>query len=153
MPKKNKYELERVQRRAARFVSGRYHNTSSVSDIIGNLNWETLEQRRMRVRVTMFYKITNNVVAIDLNQYVTHQQKITRFTNKLQFQTYSTTKDYFKCSSFPQTIRIWNSLPASIIVPSQSLDQFKTPRLQILNPTSVQCIYMLYLRSDGPTAL
>jgi hypothetical protein len=74
----------------------------------------------------MFYEITNNVVAIDPNQYVTRQQKITRSTNKLQFQTYSTTKDYFKYSFFPQTMRIWNSLPARIVVPGQSLDQFKT---------------------------
>ena len=114
--------------------------------MISNLNWETLEQRRMRVRVTMFYKITNNVVAIDLNQYGTHQQKITRFTNKLQFQTYSTTKDYFKYSFFPQTTRIWNSLPASIIVPGQSLDQFKTPRLQILNtPFFLYSVYTCYI--------
>ena len=49
-------------------------------------------------------------LAIDPNQYVT-QQKITKSTNKLQFQTYSTTKDYFKYGFFPQTIRIWNSLP------------------------------------------
>ena len=89
--------------------------------MISNLNWETLEQKRMRARVTMFYKITN-IVAIDPNQYVTHQQKITRSSNKLQFQTYSTTKDYFKYSFFPQTTRIWNSLPASIVVPGQSLD-------------------------------
>ena len=34
-------------------------------------------------RVMMFYKITNNVVAIDPNKCVTHQQKITRSTNKL----------------------------------------------------------------------
>jgi hypothetical protein len=113
--KKNKDKLERVQRRAACFVSGRYHNRSSVSDMISNLNWETLEQRRMIARVTMFYKITNNVVAIHPNQYVTHQQKITRSTNKLQFQTYSTTKDYFKYSFFPQTICIWNSLPATLL--------------------------------------
>jgi hypothetical protein len=51
---------------------------------------------------------------------------ITRFTNKLQFQTYSTTKDYFKYSFFPQTIRIWNTLPASIVVPGPSLNQSKT---------------------------
>ena len=65
-------------------------------------------------------------VTIDPNQYVTLQQKITRSTNKLQFQTYSTTKDYSKYGFFPQTIRTWNSLPASIVVPGQSLDQFKT---------------------------
>jgi hypothetical protein len=67
-------------------------------------------------------------MAIDPNRYVTHQQKTTRSTNKMQFQTYSTTKDYFKYSFFPQTICIWNSLPlpVSIVVPDQSLDQFKT---------------------------
>ena len=65
-------------------------------------------------------------MAIDPIRYVTHQQKTTRSTNKMQFQTYSTTKDYFKYSFFPQTMRIWNSLPARIVVPGQSLDQFKT---------------------------
>ena len=38
-------------------INCRYHNTSSVSDMISNLNWETREQRRMRARVTMFYRI------------------------------------------------------------------------------------------------
>jgi hypothetical protein len=37
--------------------------------MINNLKWETLEQRRMRAKVTMFYKITNNVVAIDPNDF------------------------------------------------------------------------------------
>ena len=66
----------------------------TITDMKSNRDLETLEQRRMRTRVTMFYKITNNIVAIDPNQYVTHQQKIPWSTNKLQFQTYITTKDY-----------------------------------------------------------
>jgi hypothetical protein len=66
----------------------------TITDMKSNRDLETLEQRRMRTRVMMFYKITNNSVAIDPNQYVTHQQKIPWSTNKLQFQTYITTKDY-----------------------------------------------------------
>jgi hypothetical protein len=55
----NKDEIEKVQRRAARFVTGRYHNTSSVSSMIDHLNWESFEQRRQKVRVIMLLKIPN----------------------------------------------------------------------------------------------
>ena len=41
-----KYELEKVQRRAARIVSNRHRNTSSVGDMLTDLGWETLEKRR-----------------------------------------------------------------------------------------------------------
>ncbi|CAC5391136.1 unnamed protein product [Mytilus coruscus] len=33
--------LEMVQRRAARYVTNRYHNTSSVSDMLNQLEWKT----------------------------------------------------------------------------------------------------------------
>lgn len=46
--KTQKHNIETVQRRAARFVTNRYHNTSSVSEMIDNLNWPTLETRRVR---------------------------------------------------------------------------------------------------------
>jgi hypothetical protein len=47
-----------VQRRAARFVTNRYHNKSSVNDMLGNLKWQTLEEKRTNyARLTMLYKI------------------------------------------------------------------------------------------------
>jgi hypothetical protein len=33
-------QIEQIQRRAARYVSNRYHNTSSVTDIMSDLNWD-----------------------------------------------------------------------------------------------------------------
>ena len=57
-------QIEKVQRRAARYVTNRYHNTSSVTDMLQNLNWPSLEMRRTRVRLIMFYKIIHHVVAI-----------------------------------------------------------------------------------------
>jgi hypothetical protein len=43
-----KLPIEQIQRRAARYVSNRYHNTSSVTDMMSDLNWAPLEVRRIR---------------------------------------------------------------------------------------------------------
>ena len=59
------YQLEMVQRRAARWVTGRYHNTSSVSDTLRSLDWQSLEQRRVFSRLSMLFKIRHHLVAID----------------------------------------------------------------------------------------
>ena len=42
----------------------RFHCTSSVTDMLQNLNWPSLEITRTRVRLIMFYKIIHHVVAI-----------------------------------------------------------------------------------------
>ena len=108
--KKNKDEIEKVQRRAARFVTGRYHNTSSVSSMIDHLNWESLEQRCQKARVIMLYKIIHNEVNINPQSYLKKQERTTRSAHPYQFQIYSPTTDYFKYSFFPQTVCICNSL-------------------------------------------
>ena len=59
------YQLRMVQRRAARWVTGRYHNTSSVSDMLRSLDWRSLEQRRVDSRLSMLFKILYHLVAID----------------------------------------------------------------------------------------
>jgi hypothetical protein len=54
-----------VQRRASRYVVNRYHNTSSVTSILEELKWPTLEERRKRARLVLMYKIVNDLVKID----------------------------------------------------------------------------------------
>jgi hypothetical protein len=49
-----KLQIEKIQRRAARYVSNRYHNTSSVTDMMSDLNWAPLEVRRIRYRLIFF---------------------------------------------------------------------------------------------------
>ena len=46
-PHQKKYvnQLEMVQRRAASYVLNRYHNRSSVTDMLNHLKWETLAHR------------------------------------------------------------------------------------------------------------
>ena len=49
--KYNSDKVERVQRRAARFVKSRYTRYSSVSDILDELRWLPLSQRRQEARL------------------------------------------------------------------------------------------------------
>ena len=68
--KNQDYQLEIIQRRAARFVLRRYHNASSVTDMLHQLNWESLCQRRAKMRLTMFYKSEHALVALPLPNVV-----------------------------------------------------------------------------------
>ena len=115
------YHLEMVQRRAARWVTGRYHNTSSVSDMLRGLDWRSLEQRRVDSRLTILYKIRNHLVAIDENLYL--QRGSGR--REYQYRQLRADEDYTSFSFFPRTVIQWNQLPSQICL-AQSLDSFKT---------------------------
>ena len=63
------YKLEMVQRRYARFVFGDYRTTSSVSAMINQLQWPTLQERRAQAKATMMYRIVYNLY-MALSPYV-----------------------------------------------------------------------------------
>lgn len=122
----NIQQIEKVQRRAARFVSNRYHNTSSVSDMITDLNWPSLEIRRLRSRLIMFYKIVHHKVAIyPENNLLIPSNSRTRHSNTHTFRQIGTNKDCYKFSFYPRTVCQWNMLPL-IAHQSVSVDTFKS---------------------------
>ena len=81
--------VEKVQRRAARWVTGRYHNKSSVSDMIHHLGWRGLEQCRVDSRLCMLYKIRHGLVDIPLGQFMTLQR------DGVHFQTIYARTNYY----------------------------------------------------------
>ena len=105
--------IEKVQRRAARFVFNQYHNMSSPTDMIRQLEWKSLEQRRRKARLTMFYKIQHGLVAIPLPAIVTRALR-PRPGYPHQYQTNYYRTDSYKNSFFPLAIKQWNILPSSI---------------------------------------
>jgi len=117
-------QVEMVQRRAARFVSNRYRNTSSVQDMLTNLNWESLETRRKKIQLTLLYKITNNLIDINPKDYLQKTNSRTRASHQQKYLPYSTKTDCYKHSFFPNTIPLWNRLPASV-AEAPSLASFK----------------------------
>ena len=71
---KNIRELEMVQRRAARFVTGDYRTTSSVTRMLEALQWTKLQQRRKRANVIMLYRIVNHLITISPQPYIIPRQ-------------------------------------------------------------------------------
>jgi hypothetical protein len=61
----NKFEA--VQRRAARFATGDYQCTSSVTSMLQQLQWHTLQSRRAYAQTVMMYRIVYNLVDIPAN--------------------------------------------------------------------------------------
>lgn len=68
--KQNRDRVEMVQRRAARYVLNNYDRSASVTEMLKQLDWDTLELRRKKARLTMLYKMRHNLVAIDQQKYL-----------------------------------------------------------------------------------
>ena len=108
--------LERVQRKAARFCSQNYNSYASVTDMIKDLGWATLETRRRQFRLTLMYKITNGLIDIDSRKYLIHHpESRTRGSHQFKFRVSYGSKDIFKFSFFPRTIADWNRRPKAIV--------------------------------------
>ena len=121
----NKQKLERIQRRAARYVMNDYKSESSVTNMLKELGWRSLEQRRADMRLILFYKILHNLVNIDFRHLLIPPTRLTRHQHPLAFQIPSETRLYIQQSFLPRTIVQWNSLPASVAT-TPSLDAFKS---------------------------
>ena len=117
------HKLEMVQRRAARYVCNRYHNTSSVTDMLNTLNIPPLSQRRLRTRLIMMYKITYHLVAIPSDIFILADSR-TRKNHTLTYRHIYTSKDTYRHSFFPYTIPQWNQLSPALVL-SPSVDIFR----------------------------
>ena len=116
-------ELEKVQNRAARFVTLNYvFETGSMTGILGQLKWESLKKRRKDNRLILLYKGLEGKARIPTDDII---PKIRRCRNQHSraFQIPSAGKDVYKNSFFPQTIRDWNDLPDSLISSAELSDE------------------------------
>ena len=65
-------ELEKVQKRAARFVTGNYiYETGSMTGLLEQLNWDSLKKRKRDSRIIMLYKGLKGAASIPTNDLVT----------------------------------------------------------------------------------
>ena len=97
--KSNKDKIEKVQRRAARFVSNNFRRKASVSEMLHNLGWQSLDSRRQDQRLVLFYKIINGLASVETEDKFKHLQA---------------NCDSHRYSFFPATISSWNNLPFGI---------------------------------------
>ena len=122
--KEKTLQLEKIQRRAARWTTSDYDTRSSVTAMLNQLGWRTLEQRRADARLCLFYKIVYGLVAVPLPEYVQRTHRVSRYCHSMTFRQIQTSQNYYKYSFFPLAIVQWNALPEAV-VSLQDLDSFK----------------------------
>ena len=120
---RNINRLEQVQRRSARYVTGNHDYTSSISAMVHDLEWPTLEQHCHHSRLTMLYKIYNHLVDTDFTFQLILTQFITRGHAPRFLQPQCSCAAYSN-SFLPRTIRDWNALAADPLL-FQTVDAFK----------------------------
>ena len=81
--KENINKIEKVLRRAARWVTNEYSSYSIVTDMQSNLGWRSLINRRTDMRLAMFHKVVYGLVAIPLPSYCEHPEVYTRHMHSL----------------------------------------------------------------------
>ena len=114
-----------VQRRAARYVLNRYNNTSSVTNMLRDLKWQSLEQRRKAKRLINLYKIRNGQVILDNHETrFIPSSSYRRTSHEHRYDVPFSRANYHKFSYVPRTIRDWNALLANT-VSAPTLNEFK----------------------------
>lgn len=116
--------LEKVQRRAARYVFNNYSDRTPgcVTSMLNTLQWEPLADRRLNNRLSMLYKINSGIVDLNKTQLYTTGDSRTRGAQRL-FQERITHPVLFN-SFIPRTLRQWNGLPTRL-TEAPSLESFQ----------------------------
>ena len=109
-------KIERVQHEATRIVTGlpKYANIDSLYFETG---WETLQSRRKRRKLSLFYKIHHQDCPSYLNDCLSPYQRDVRQRNLRTDSDYRqpfTRLQLFSNSFFPSAIRLWNNLESNI---------------------------------------
>ena len=126
---KDKYKLEQVQRRAARWITRSYEHNACVTALLQQLKLEPLEQRRRINRLTFLYKILNEQVAVPPDRMdlvkTTRPVRGSATQQRLTFPIPKTKEIEYSFTS--RTVSEWNILPDTIT----SLASVKSFRSQV----------------------
>ena len=112
---KDQDALERVQRRAARWITSSYDRTTSVTKLLRQLNLEPLDKRRRIYRLTFLYKVLNEHVAVppDKLDITQNSRPVRGSVTKQRLVIPRCSTNELKNSFVPRTIVQWNALPDS----------------------------------------
>ena len=110
----HKIEMIHVQHQPTWFVLSQPWNTHhrySITELLQNLEWPSLQVRRKQGRLIFFFKILNGLICIP-NQYLPSPFPVTatRSHHPIKLQQLYTGTDIYHNSFLPRTIPDWNNL-------------------------------------------
>ena len=90
--------------RAAQFVSNNFRRKASVSEMLYNLGWQSLDGRRQDQRLVRFYKIINRLASVETEDILTTADSRIRKNHSFKFKHLQANCDSYRFSFFPATI-------------------------------------------------
>lgn len=107
--------LERVQKKALRFIHNAYSRRTSVTELRRRSDLPTLESHRKIHRLKLSHSIVNGYSKLDFNSYLEfNTSRPTRNKyNKTIVMPFTRTNAH-RLSFFPRTIADWNTLPHDV---------------------------------------
>ena len=92
--------IARLRKFRARWTCRGWRNTSSVGEMIDELEWPSLEAPRDQSSLLLFHKIHCGAVSIENDKYMTpaHSLKSTRLSHSAQYRRHQTYSDALKNS-------------------------------------------------------
>lgn len=126
-------KVERVQRKAIRFIHNKYKRTDSPTNLLETSGLPTLATRAKIARLKFLHHILHNHSRIDASRYISLAESRTlRHKHAYTIKEYASNNDCFKHSFFPLSISEWNRLDPSI-TNAQSLAEFTSKIETILS--------------------
>ena len=89
-------KLKKVQRRAALFVSNNFRRKASVSEMLHNLGWQSLDSRRQDERLVLFYKIINGLASVETEDILTPADSRTKKNHSFKFKHLQANYDSYR---------------------------------------------------------
>lgn len=129
-------KIEKIQRRAARFILSNFRSSDSVTAMLNKLNLPPLATRRRVARLKFLYLMHRNYFNFNTEQYLKPRlSRTVRSSHPNQLMPILTRLNTFKHSFLPNTIEDWNSLPPEI-TKSDSLAHFEKTLLHYIENDS-----------------
>ena len=117
--------IEKIQKRAARFATNNYcMKSGNSSKNLSSLNWDTLENRRSKIKLTTFQNARLENIYIPLSHLKHNSSRTRAGGNGLTYSREFSPVDGHIYSFFPSVTRLWNQLPTEV-KSCNDVDSFK----------------------------
>ena len=111
--KENIKKIEMVQRRAERYDVILCKNYAieegCVTEMLQQMGWRSLLQRRVDIRLVFLYKYVHRLVAVEISDDLIPRTRPSHYCNSMPYNIPVETRTYIQKSFLPRTITQWRS--------------------------------------------
>lgn len=136
-PAKYLDKVQRLQNRAARIVTGNYSWNVRGTDLVSELGWQNVTQRRDYFTALLVFKALHGMAPVYIQDMFTYSREVnsrlTRHSAENNLYVPKISKNLYSQSLHYNGAKIWNSLPSHFKVVT-SLDTFKRMAKEHFSP-------------------